>query len=63
MASILTCAIGTPSAIRTPEPRSPQQVISIFIGEYRIFLSREEAATLAVDLLNAADVEPVQAAA
>ncbi len=67
MASIHTSAVHARiSAIRTANPEIDGQAVTILVGSCgTLFLSRQESALLAADLLNAADATPadVEAAA
>lgn len=65
MASILTCIAGMViRAERDAYAFNDDQRVKIRIGnDITIFMSREEAAQLAAELLNAAGVEPAEVAA
>ncbi len=60
MASILTCSANQSiRAERNSNPLSDEQIVKISIGHDTVsHMSREEAAQLAAELLNAAGVEP-----
>jgi hypothetical protein len=61
MASIFLSEFDQPIRVRrSSETAQPWQAIKIYVGGGDISLSREEAAQLAVDLLNAAEAVPVE---
>ena len=61
MASISTYTYDKPIKVYKGSAQAePWQAVNLSLGNYAISLSREEAAQLAVDLLNAVEAKPVE---
>jgi len=61
MASISTYTYDKPITVRRSSAQAGSwQAVKVCVGDHTLFLSREETAQLAADLLNAVDAEPVE---